>query len=610
MVEQLPCVVLSRSKLDFIKITSIVHFARKRSYFTFSPFRIRGSQLTDKVRDVYFIQHSRQGTKDENAILVHKNDHSAMMGAANASGSQGVIDLADDTTDEEDRESSKPASRAPKRQRPNEGDQAQVRAAPIKLFCTLSDQAERRMHPNDKNHWSRTQCLTLREMLGFDDESSKSAIEWLIIGNFIINFDFLLDEIPELLSVPQTTVLYGVAETPVQPWQSAAGFPLECVRLDPSESPGTRTNPTKQRIPYGCHHSKFFLVGFSNSTVRVIIHTANLRYTDIHCKAQAAYIQDFPMKLQQRQQQLSHSGETSSKNEFEETLVAYLDTYRLAALPQRIRQYDYSTAAVVLLPSTPGYHQLTAPQALGHRKLRQAVVEHTAEPPPSLTKVRPIICQFSSIGSLTLKYLHELQISMDTGLARVTKQAVSCAPLRLQFVYPTVQEIRKSIEGYRGGSSVPGRTNNVGKPFLQPLFRKWSSSSTTPDNSDPLAKGRNVPHIKTYYQLHHEGESVDWFVVASHNMSKAAWGEVQNSQKYGDRRLFIRSWELGVFVSPQLVEGERLVPWSLQRQYRAGDVTIPLPYSLYPRPYQASDRPWAVDAIYSEPDIFGEYSVN
>jgi len=56
MVEQLPCVVLSRCKLDFIKIMSIVHFARNRSYYTFSPFRIRGSQLADKVRDVYFIQ--------------------------------------------------------------------------------------------------------------------------------------------------------------------------------------------------------------------------------------------------------------------------------------------------------------------------------------------------------------------------------------------------------------------------------------------------------------------------------------------------------------------------------------------------------------------------
>ena len=32
VVEQLPCVVLSRSKLDFIKIMSIVNFARNRSY--------------------------------------------------------------------------------------------------------------------------------------------------------------------------------------------------------------------------------------------------------------------------------------------------------------------------------------------------------------------------------------------------------------------------------------------------------------------------------------------------------------------------------------------------------------------------------------------------
>jgi len=65
MVEQLPCVVLSRSKLDFIKIMSIVHFARNRSYFTFSAFRIRGSQLTDKVRDVYFIQHFGLGLRED-----------------------------------------------------------------------------------------------------------------------------------------------------------------------------------------------------------------------------------------------------------------------------------------------------------------------------------------------------------------------------------------------------------------------------------------------------------------------------------------------------------------------------------------------------------------
>jgi tyrosyl-DNA phosphodiesterase-1 len=91
---------------------------------------------------------------------------------------------------------------------------------------------------------------------------------------------------------------------------------------------------------------------------------------------------------------------------------------------------------------------MDAAQPVGHRKLRQAVIQHTTT--EGAEKNRPIICQFSSIGSLTDKYLHELQASMDTGLARDSKQSVSDAPMRLQLVYPTIAEIRLSIEGYRG----------------------------------------------------------------------------------------------------------------------------------------------------------------
>jgi tyrosyl-DNA phosphodiesterase-1 len=475
-------------------------------------------------------------------------------------------------------------------------------------------------------------------MLGYDcdDDSTARHIEWLVVANYMIDFDYLLDEIPELLSIPRVVVFYGIAETSEQPWKSACADAVDFVRLTPSDPAGP-SNPTGQRIPYGVHHSKLFLVGYSDSTVRVIIHTANLRYTDIHCKAQSAYIQDFSIKQPQPESDdddddASAFGDATT-SDFEETLVAYLDTYRYhkpyawiptsgphntrtERLTELIQRYDFSTASVVLLPSTPGYHQLHDTQAVGHRKLRQAVIKYTAT--EGAEKIRPIICQFSSIGSLTDKYLHELQSSMDTGLARETKRSVSDAAIRLQFVYPTVDEIRLSMEGYRGGASVPGSTKNVSKPFLQSLYRKWSSPSSTtatpPTTTssfalpNPLWKSRNVPHIKTYYQLNHEGCSMDWFVVTSHNMSKAAWGEVQNS-RHGSRCLFIRHWELGVFLSPQTVYGNRLVPWSLRGPFRPGDVTVPQPYSLYPRPYQASDRPWAADVRYNEPDNFGRYSV-
>jgi hypothetical protein len=72
---------------------------------------------------------------------------------------------------------------------------------------------------------------------------------------------------------------------------------------------------------------------------------------------------------------------------------------------------------------------------------------------------------------------------------------------------------------------------------------------------------------------------MDWFVVTSHNMSKAAWGEVQNSSRHGSGDCS-RHWELGVFLPPQTLRAERLVPlvWS-EGHFRPGDVTVPQPYS-------------------------------
>ena len=42
----------------------------------------------------------------------------------------------------------------------------------------------------------------------------------------------------------------------------------------------------------------------------------------------------------------------------------------------------------------------------------------------------------------------------------------------LKLVWPTVQEIRDSVEGWCGGNSVPGPSKNVNKPFLQPYWHR------------------------------------------------------------------------------------------------------------------------------------------
>ena len=197
-----------------------------------------------------------------------------------------------------------------------------------------------------------------------------------------------------------------------------------------------------------------------------------------------------------------------------------------------------------------------------------------------------IIVQFSSIGSLSSKWLHEftLSLDLDSQRARVagaggaggaaegggggskkrsrgkgkakppwTKDAVS--PLcreKLKLVWPTVGEVRDSEEGYRAGSSIPGTQKNVSKLFLLPLYHHWKSMQ---GKRHPMGRATHAPHIKTYMQLA-KGSSpgggparrgeVHWMVLASHNLSTAAWGEMQTNSKTKQPQLFMRSWELGV----------------------------------------------------------------
>jgi tyrosyl-DNA phosphodiesterase-1 len=493
-------------------------------------------------------------------------------------------------------------------------------SAPIKLFATHQDLHVRTL-TSDPEHWSRSQCLTLREMLGYDGSlNGRATIDWMVVSNFLIDFEFLINEIPELLSLPRCVVFYGEPDTPPAPWLGACPDRVDFRQLRPSDPPNSPTNPLRSTMSYGVHHTKAFLVGLSSGMLRVVIHTSNLRKEDVHLKTQAAYIQDFPLKA---------SGETATApSDFENDLVTYFESYGYKrrviwgatgpaeTLSERLRAYDYSGTSVVLIPSIPGYHPSRG-RSFGHLKLRHAISAHAS---PTPIAGCPIVCQFSSIGSLNEKYLLELQRSMDASqvprsnggqgrpwdrlAAASPRRGASCSAtqLSLRFVYPTMQEICDSVEGPEGGKSVPGRVKNLdGKAFLKPLLHKWAPSApkgTIRTAVNPLWKSRNVPHVKTYYQLGADSTSMQWFVVSSHNLSMAAWGTVIHPQFCRpDPRLMVRSWELGVFVSPSLLQRcTRLVPWSPDdRGYQDGDVTVPLPYKLVPELYGANDLPWAVD---------------
>jgi tyrosyl-DNA phosphodiesterase-1 len=425
------------------------------------------------------------------------------------------------------------------------------------------------------------------------DTPGHARIEWIVISNMTIDFDFLLEQAPELYSVPRAVVFYeGGGGMSMQLWSSATT--VDYVVLKPSDPPRSRTNPLPYKEDYGVHHSKFFLVGFSDGTLRVVIHTANLIGGDNIRKVNAAYIQDFP-----RKQSIDEPA-----SDFENDLVDYLESYRYSAknlwgshdrcmqtLPEVIRNYDFSSALAVLIPSIPGRRYLNKESAfaVGQLKLRRAVLKYTKRADES--SILPIVCQFSSLGALSDRFLRDFLNSADSNRPRksVSVPAGTSLAGRLKIVWPTADEIITSVEGVVGGTALPGRTRNVSRAIVKNLYHKWRSATPT-----AWDMGRNCPHIKSFFQYDLEGTGMQWFAISSHNISTYAWGDLQKN----NTQIKIGNWELGVFISPRTLdcEGYRLVPLG-QQPPGPNELGVPLPYQLHPEPYGPDDEPWDSDRI-------------
>ena len=176
-----------------------------------------------------------------------------------------------------------------------------TKSCPIKLFATRQDISLRKKNKDEdkrKTHPSWTQCWTLREMIGvgkYQGNDDHDTIEWIFISNYLIDFEFLLRELPELLSIPTAVVIYGSKDNSEEPWKasSSPNAVIDVCCRDPSRPPFTPKNPLKMQLDFGVHHTKLFLVGYASGRLRLIVHTANLRYNDIHLKTQGAYVEDF-----------------------------------------------------------------------------------------------------------------------------------------------------------------------------------------------------------------------------------------------------------------------------------------------------------------------------
>ena len=167
------------------------------------------------------------------------------------------------------------------------------------------------------------------------------------------------------------------------------------------------------KCEYGTHHSKAFILVYETG-IRIIVHTANLIFSDCNDKTQGLFFQDFPRKSDP-----SASSAPGIGADFEETLLNYVNALRLpdgagSELAAAIREHDFSSARAALVPSIPGRHQGPQKEMYGHMRLREVL---SKERFPVRFAGAPVCAQASSVGALSAAWLHqELGKSMCTGL--------------------------------------------------------------------------------------------------------------------------------------------------------------------------------------------------
>lgn len=231
---------------------------------------------------------------------------------------------------------------------------------------------------------------------------------------------------------------------------------------------------------------------------------------------------------------------------------------------------------------------------------------------------------------------------------------------RFSIIFPTPDEIRRSLNGYGSGGSIHIKLQTPAQQkqlrYLRPYLCHWAGDQPNASEELGIERGtmpprmaipkceagrrRAAPHIKTYIRFSDDStmDQVDWALVTSANLSTQAWGSAPNAN--GEVR--ICSWEIGVLVWPSLVGGtfdvendtqvklpsKRGKPAVMRPCFKTdlpcrspvdankeleGSESLPsavvglrMPYDLPLTRYRAHDVPWSNTAHHPEPDWLGQ----
>lgn len=236
---------------------------------------------------------------------------------------------------------------------------------------------------------------------------------------------------------------------------------------------------------FGTHHSKMLIILRHDDMAQVVIHTANMIPRDWTNMAQAVWRSPL-LPLDQKTSHHPSGGVNQAPaigtgNKFKIDLLNYLRAYNqkrivCRSLVEKLGKYDFSAVQAALVASVPGRHNTfdeTEETHWGWAALKKALRTIPVQEGKS-----EIVVQISSIATLgpTDAWLRK---SLFDSL-RVSKNKVKDEP-KFKVVFPTPDEIRRSLDGYESGGSIHTKTQSSQQAkqllYLKPMFCHWANDA-------------------------------------------------------------------------------------------------------------------------------------
>jgi tyrosyl-DNA phosphodiesterase-1 len=223
---------------------------------------------------------------------------------------------------------------------------------------------------------------------------------------------------------------------------------------------------------------KMIIVIRHDDTAQVIIHTANMIEFDWKNMTQAVWRSPLLPKAPAGSESdgSTLNPKIGSGHRFKVDLLNYLKAYNTKrpvckSLVRELSKYDFSEVRGALVASVPGRQAIDTSSGtswgwpgLNHALSSIPVHEDSAQ----------ILVQISSIATLgpTDKWLSMFFKALRNSKNKTTSEA------KLKIVFPTAEEIRRSLNGYASGNAIHTKIQSDAQvkqlKYLHPLLSHWA----------------------------------------------------------------------------------------------------------------------------------------